>query len=63
MFAKFDMNLGDVNSLYKFFGCFRDSMEFVSLYIDLRRSFFLFLIVLLSLFFTACIKNLLPILG
>ena len=31
MFLKFDMNLEDVNFLYNFFGCFRDSMKFVSL--------------------------------
>ena len=29
MFLKFDMNLEDANSLYNFFGDFRDSMEFV----------------------------------
>ena len=27
MFLKFDMNLKDANSLYKFFGCFRDSPD------------------------------------
>ena len=37
MFLKFDMNLEDVNSLYKFFGYFRDSMKFVSFYIDLNK--------------------------
>ena len=31
------MNLEDVNSLYKFFGYFRDSMKFVSFYIDLNK--------------------------
>ena len=36
MSLKFDMNL-DVNSLYKFFGYFRDSMKFVSFYIDLNK--------------------------
>ena len=30
------MNL-DVNSLYKFFGYFRDNMKFVSFYIDLNK--------------------------
>ena len=37
MSLKFDMNLEDVNSLYKFFGYFRDSMKFVSFYIDLNK--------------------------
>ena len=37
MFLKFDMNLEDANSLYKFFGYFRDSMKFVSFYIDLNK--------------------------
>ena len=37
MFLKFGMNLEDVNSLYKFYGYFRDSMKFVSLYIDLNK--------------------------
>ena len=36
MFVKFDMNLGDVNSLYLFFSCFRHSLKLVSLYIELR---------------------------
>ena len=37
MSLNFDMNLEDVNSLYKFFGYFRDSMKFVSFYIDLNK--------------------------
>ena len=40
MFLKFDMNLEDANSLYKFFGYFRDSMKFVSFYIDLNKHVF-----------------------
>ena len=40
MSLKFDMNLEDVNSLYKFFGYFRDSMKFVSFYIDLNKHVF-----------------------
>ena len=30
MFLKFDMDLEDANHQYKLFGCFRDSMKFVS---------------------------------
>ena len=59
MFLKFDMNLEDANSLYNFFGCFRDSMKFVFLSIDLRQSFFIFS----SLFLTVFLKDLLSILG
>ena len=65
MFLKLDMNLGDVNSLYKCFGCFRGSMKFVFLYIDLRCSFLIFLNLFftVSLFktcFKTCLNNMHP---
>ena len=51
-FLKIHMNLDDASSLYKFFGCLRDSMKFVSWYIDLRCSFLIFL----NLFFTVTLR-------
>ena len=39
---KFDMNLEDANSLYKFFGCFRDSMKLKhEIFLQWNTNFFL----------------------